>query len=363
MVILKIAAIIVPVLLALSPVSAAKSEISYYQEIIKKDRSSDVHPSEEDSAKIALLCDQYIKQFKTSPKSGEIRLIAVKHEELPVKSLSYCEAIVRSNVSAQEKIKAYIWMCNIYYLTSRFEESADASKKALALSPQNDDKRILALLRIRSLILLQEYESAAVLIKAHKKILANEADLLSSEIVLRTGEGIDPLASKKELLPSRLYMLAHKFELEHKNDFAFSAYKDLRSKYPRSPEAMVSAAVFESLEKSGAKYSSGYNNKSSSLNLTLDYPVDTVKQSRVYAVLIGPVYDLKEAQGIKKEMTPDFAGILLVRAKDGFYLYVGSEPSAEKALALKVRIAEEYALNGKIALRKEDSGREYIYGE
>jgi hypothetical protein len=158
-------------------------------------------------------------------------------------------------------------------------------------------------------------------------------------------------------------MTARKFEQEHQNDFAYSAYRDLRTKFPRSPEAMVSSAVYASLEKSGANYSSNYSSKSSRFNLTPEYTVEETTQSLVYAVLIGPVYDLKEAQGIKKEMTPDFNGILLVRGKDGFYLYVGSEPSAEKALALKVRIAEEYALNGKIALKKEESGREYIYGE
>jgi hypothetical protein len=360
---LKITAFILLAVLMISPVSAAKSEISYYQEIIRKDRSAEEHPSDKISADIAEQCGQYLKKFKTSPHSNEIRIIAVKHEELPVASLAYCISLVKSGISNPEKIKAYLWMCNVYYLSSRFEDCADASLKALSLSPKGDDKKIFALLRIRSLILLQEYEKAAVLIKAHKKILENEADNLSSEIVMRTGEGHDPLNGKKEMPPTRLYMLAHKFELEHNNDFAFSAYKDLKNKYPRSPEAMVSASVFASLEKSGAKYSSSYNRKSSSLHLTPDYAVDTVEQSKIYAVLIGPIYDLNEAKGIKKEMTPDFAGILLVRGKDGFYLYVGNEPSAEKALALKIRIAEEYALNGKIALRKEESGREYIYGE
>jgi hypothetical protein len=345
------------------PVFPSSAELDQYQEILKNDRASESASTGKDSGEISSMCATFLKKYKKSSRSNDIRFIAIKHEELPVTSLAYCESILRSGSAATDKIKAYLWMCDLLYLTSRYEECADASRKALSLSPAADDKRTLLLLRIRSLLMLQEYDSASILLKANRKILSSEGDLLRSEIVMRTGDGTDPSAANKDLTPSRLYMTARKFEQGHQNDFAFSAYKDLRTKFPRSPEAMVSSAVYATLEKSGAKYSSNYSSKSSRLNFTPEYTVEETPQSLVYAVLIGPVYDLKEAQGIKKEMTPDFNGILLVRGKDGFYLYVGSEPSAEKALALKVRIAEEYALNGKIALKKEESGREYIYGE
>ena len=66
-----------------------------------------------------------------------------------------------------------------------------------------------------------------------------------------------------------------------------------------------------------------------------------------------------ELKGLLKEF--DF--LRTVKLRDGFALYVGRGPDEESALKLKVRLAEEYGINGRIVRISGDGDRSYIYGE
>jgi hypothetical protein len=343
------------------------SEESLYQDIKRLDKTVrekvilDADSSE--NTKLRELCGRFLKSYAKSKKQNEIKMIAAAAESSPVSSVKLYDSIIKNASSSAEKNEAAFKACELLYLSSRFEQCAQYAKGALAVEKNPDKKRVFALLRIRSLIIMQEYDSALSLIKVYTPLLADESDALVTEIVLRTGEGIEPAKSKPASSPTLLYFLARKFELDHRTDFAYSAYKDLHDKYPRSPEAMGTTTAYLALQKQGAVYKKDYLASSKNIALSHDYSVEPDSDSKIYAVLIGPIYDLNESKRIKKEMTSDFSEILLVRGTDGFYLYVGRESTAEKALALKIRLAEEYALNGKIALIKENNGREYIYGE
>ena len=53
----------------------------------------------------------------------------------------------------------------------------------------------------------------------------------------------------------------------------------------------------------------------------------------------------------------------MVRLKNGYALYVGKRPDEEAAMKLKMRLAEEYGINGRIVRISGDGQRSYIYGE
>ncbi|HNX59693.1 MAG TPA: SPOR domain-containing protein [Spirochaetota bacterium] len=121
-----------------------------------------------------------------------------------------------------------------------------------------------------------------------------------------------------------------------------------------------------SFEKSSVKYSSEYLRSAKTQtvdSMSPDREIPDDRNDLAYSVLVGPFSSEKEARILKKEMTEDFDGVVIVKKGKGFLVFIGNEPSAEMAVSLKVRLAEEFGLNGKIVQRRNDNGREYIYGD
>ena len=117
------------VVLSANPLASAKPETPKYQDIIKKQESLTDGSDRSESAKLVQLCNEFLKKFPASSKGPEIHLIASNHDESPVTAVSHCEAVIKSAANSQDKLKAYITICSTMYLTSRFEECADYSKK------------------------------------------------------------------------------------------------------------------------------------------------------------------------------------------------------------------------------------------
>lgn len=349
--------------LALSSAAFASGADRAYSEIIRLDETD-----ENASDDIPKKCDHFIKSYPSSDRIPEIHIIAARHENSPVKALNHYTAIIRQFPKYTQILAVYRETCQILYLSSRYEESSRYAKTALSIDRSKNQTHIFSLILIHSLILSQEYDDASNCLKKYSSAIdEDERSVLSDELSLRTGGNVsNPVNAGNSRSSCELYLLGKQYELERKYDYAFSAFKDLIHQYPRSPEGMIASKRLDLLVKQSPKYTKAYLNpqkEKNEFNLEHTSPIDDIDNALAYSVLIGPLYNLAEAKNLKKEMTGSFEQIVLVKSADGFYLYVGRESSAEKAVALKIRLAEEFALNGKIAQRKEDSGREYIYGE
>ena len=77
---------------------------------------------------------------------------------------------------------------------------------------------------------------------------------------------------------------------------------------------------------------------------------------------MGPLASSRKAAELKG-LLKDFDFIKTVKLKNGYALYVGRGPDEESALKLKIRLAEEYGINGRIVRISGDGERSYIYGE
>ena len=92
-----------------------------------------------------------------------------------------------------------------------------------------------------------------------------------------------------------------------------------------------------------------------------DAPEDT-EATVYYAISVGPFNSMKIVNGIKKELV-DFDQIKTVRLSSGYALYVGRCRDEESALELRVRLAEEVGINGRIVRISAGDRQSFIYGE
>lgn len=335
-----------------------------YSEIVRIDKSDDSN----NVSDLIKICDQYIKSHPASDRIPDIQMIAARHENNPTKALNRYNSIIRQFPKYPETLSVYKETCQILFLSSRYEESARYAKTALSIDRAKKQTNYFSLVLIRSLILSQEYDDASVFLKKYSSSINDEdSSVLSNDLSIRTGENIpSPVRTGNSRSSCELYLIGKQFEIERQYDYAFSAFNDLVHLYPRSPESMIASNRLALLDKQSPKYTKAYLNprkENNEFNVHHESTIIETDTDLAYSVLIGPLFNLAEAKNLKKEMTGSFEQIVLVKSADGFYLYVGRESSAEKAVALKIRLAEEFALNGKIAQRKENNGREYIYGE
>lgn len=343
----------------LLPCFANAGEIDQYKKIKSLELISD-----------STVLTESLRFIKTFPKSSyidDIRLVAARNESSVDKALLQCSLVRNKGVENPFYNQASVLQCELLFISGRFEECA---KSARILASKNNDtstKRAASVYLIRSLLLLQDYKEADVSFNRFSKFMTeNDLNSIANEISQKIGEhdynlGSDPIHS-----PSILLFLSRYYKITRKYNESFSALKDLQELFPRSPEALTSLYDFEELKKSGSKYTENYLSLIQPNNVDILSPEDPVADETSdnhYAVSIGPFDSVSNVRKIKKEMTSDYGSIMLVGTGGKYYLYIGDESTPDGATEIRIRLAEEYGINGRIVQITSENNHEYIYGQ
>ncbi len=168
---------------------------------------------------------------------------------------------------------------------------------------------------------------------------------------------------------SCLYLLARHFEYKNELQNAYSLYKDIITKYPRSPEALLAQNKIDDLASRRISY------KANVLQTIKSEPDSVIQSLRpfentatkndgsYYALSIGPFYNLEAAKKLKADLVRDFDNVIIIKGDRRFSIYIGRESSSEQCMTLKIRLAEEFGYNGDIIHVGENDEATYIHSE
>jgi hypothetical protein len=166
---------------------------------------------------------------------------------------------------------------------------------------------------------------------------------------------------------STLLLLGDFYMAVREYNRAYSALLDLVKRYPRSPEARVARDRIRKLRSHKPEYVKYIPERErldryDTINIHPEIEMEEDRGKERYAVSIGPLLSLKSAREIA-ETARKFGTTRIVQVRRGYLVITGSDREREKALRIRVRLAEEFGINGHLIRLEEQDGRQYIYGE
>jgi len=173
-----------------------------------------------------------------------------------------------------------------------------------------------------------------------------------------------------EIRASAIYLLGMFYDKSADYNRAYSAYIDIVKLFPDSPESIYAKKRIKSIIKFKPVIMN-YFPKQKTIDSTdaIDIRPDIefsrkkdLPYNTFYSVSVGPVSSgskLNELKNIAKK----FGRIRTLNFKNGYILYIGSFRDPESALPLKIRLAEEYGINGLIVRVSGKDGKKYIYSD
>lgn len=282
--------------------------------------------------------------------------------------------------TAREKKLAEL--CSILSVSSKWKDLRDESAYGIKHFRAGKLYHEFSIHYITSSILTGKYSEAfnecgLLLESNHDSRVIVRALILKSYIISKTeGFSREYLVSLKQLsdgfldtesAPAIIMMYAQYHEKKNNSNAAYAAYLDLKKKYPRSVEAIAAAEKIEKLKKNVTAmvdYIPDTSALSSAERIDISPEIDNGEHNSAgrYSVAIGPFAKRKEAQQMKKIAT-QFGASRIVRLNGAYIVYAGNFDDSESALEARVRLAEEFGVNGNIVKFKSSDTKEYIYGE
>ena len=198
-----------------------------------------------------------------------------------------------------------------------------------------------------------------LLAEAEKKISGNSRSYIFNLRELAVG------FKESSIYPSIIFKLAVFYD--EKKDFnrAYSAYSDIAEIFPDSPEADMSIQRIEKLKQLSPKKVSYMPDtltvkNTDELDLSPEYEVKNKIEENYYSVAIGPYTRLNDTAGVIK-LLKYYDDIRKVKTAYGYMIYLGKYSDTENALETRVRLAEEYGINGNIVRFSVHEKKSYIY--
>ncbi len=166
---------------------------------------------------------------------------------------------------------------------------------------------------------------------------------------------------------STLLLLGDFYMAVREYNRAYSSFLDLVKRYPRSPEARVARERINKLRPHKPEYVKYIPEREGldrydTINIQPEMEIDENKGKEQYAVSIGPLLSLKSARDIANTARK-FGNTRIVQVRRGYLVITGSNRDREKALRIRVRLAEEFGINGHLIRLDRQDGRQYIYGD
>jgi len=367
-------AILITLMILLPLNNLFADEKESYEEIITLEKNND---------RTAInAANAFIKKFPKSKYIPNVKILRADNEKNIDKAVLYYYDIVNNYKYFSECDYCQYRICQIYYMTSRWKDLSYESEKGLMLFGKNnryhdDFKFFLA----KSYYHLQNSDEAISImndIKTNSKkyYFYPETEVFGAFLFQNIKGNSNKYKSDLKNVyytfegtgadVSALYLFARHCEMRKEYTPAYSAYTDLINKFPRSPEANLAKIRLSEISKYKPQYITNYFDKiknSDNLFLQHETVVDDEEKNSFYSVEIGPIYNLAKAERIKKELSPEFKPVIIVKKKKEFSVYIGRINTTEDALSVRIRLAEEYGLNGNIIYIRSEDGQNYIYGE
>jgi len=168
-----------------------------------------------------------------------------------------------------------------------------------------------------------------------------------------------------DLYPSIVFKLAEFYRHAGSINMAYSAYRDIAQRFPEAPESEMAIERMDSLKVKKPEivnYIPGkkYIESTSTIDIQPERYEQENRKDIYYAISVGPFSKEKKAADIKK-LLKNYPEIEMVRTNFGFTIYLGRFSNTDRALAMRIRLAEEFGINGQIVRISENRNRSYIY--
>jgi tetratricopeptide (TPR) repeat protein len=322
----------------------------------------------------------FLKKYPGNRRIPEVKLMLADKESDPELALEKYRYVLRNYSGFSKRAYALYKICQIIDLKSKWQELRDESAMGIKLFNSGNYINEFRFMHITALIMLEDYSKAkneCIKITDH----SHDLDILAKAIYLlaetehKTGGNsrsyiynLKELAlgfNKSEIYPSVIFRLAGFYEEKKDYDRAYSAYSDITETFPDSPEAELAIQKIGNLKKLNPKKKrympdNTLVNETEDLAISPEYDVKKGKNDKYYAVALGPYTKLKDTAGISKFLK-SYDNVRKVKTPYGYMLYIGKYEDSESALATRIRLAEEYGINGNIVRFSEKEKKSYIY--
>ncbi len=329
--------------------------------------------------------DAFIRKRPSDPKTPLVMMARAEHESDPARAESLYRRVSGSRAPARLREEALSRLCASLYLRSRWSELAREAERGASLAGGGERYGLFTLLRVKAFIYLDDFGRARSLCN-ELTASCHDYEALSQGLLLlcyiereTTGYSRAYLAGLRDLVrgfprsgsaPSAFYLLGRYYE--HNRDFnrAHSAYLAVTESHPRAPESSYARRRMERLaahNPSKVEFlpSDDAIRSAERIDLRPETPLPSAagKRGVSFSVALGPLATREEARQIAGLIKGDFEPLRVVRVRSGFMLYAGAAGASRDALGIKIRLAEEFGLNGRVVRMVNDSERTYIYGD
>lgn len=322
--------------------------------------------------------NRFSDRYPRSGRTGELMFLFAESADTAAESLRRHRLCALQRFYPHSEISR-LAVCRILFLQSSWKELKAESASGIKTggAKTNDFVRYHTLASIES----GDIDSAENDIS---RLLAEEMDFNSRAITILIRSHLEKIRSgfsrqyiyslresavdyrDSDYFQTALYFLGEFHDNNGDIDRAYSAYSDLVKFYPESPEAEYAAEKLNELKKNNPSrmgYIPSAKRPASNREIDIrhDSPAEEVQGDEYYSVTIGPLpsaADMKEISRMLKGTT-----VRKVKSKGGYSLVAGKFDSKESAYRLKIRIAEEYGINGRIVHITEKEGKIFVYGE
>lgn len=354
--------------------AAESEELKLYKEI-KGIPLSDPASFEKES-------ESFIKRYPDSRLIPDIRLLQAERQRDIDLAIGSYRSIVKKYPGFNRRDYALYMLCQILDLKSRWDELEAESSRAIKLFPSGRYTMEFRLMRASSLLMLEDFDSCReeciritesthdfqllarathILAEAQRKTSGNSKSYISLLSELVSG------FSESQISPSILYSLGLYYEQKKEHDKAYSAYSDVIKKFPDSPESDLALSGIESLKKDKPVYvkylpDTRTVDEADTIDIEPEYQEESANGDIYYCVTIGPFTKRRDTEQIIRLLN-SYDESRVVKTGAGYTIFFGRFTDTDHALAVRIRLAEEYGINGTIVRFSKKSSKSYIYGD
>ncbi len=343
------------------------------------------HAEKGEADRLRALAAEFYRAYPKSNAVADVRLFVADAEEAPDEAIGQYRVLLDKYRYFEKRDYAALRICETLYLCARWEELAAESAKAAELFPKSEHLSRYLLYRAKAFIHLERYDEARAACRRATEINRDYDELAGVLLVLAyverktTGYSRAYLFSLRELVtgfpnaptaPGALYLLGRFYENGADYGRAHSAYADLMKRYPRAVESGFAAGRMEEVKAhkpTPLPYLPGEAAVRDADPLDISPEIEagqTEDDAEIaYAVALGPFHSRAEAERVRGIISGEFSPIQAVAVAGRHLIYVGRVRDTDAAVSLKIRLAEEFAMNGNIVRIRKDDNRRYIYGD
>jgi tetratricopeptide (TPR) repeat protein len=359
---------------------AALSEKEYLAEITEL-------AAKEENDELQKKAGEFFKNYPGSNLIADVRLILADKETDPEKAAEQYKILVDKYRYFKERSLAQYRICEIYYLMSKWQTLEHESIKGIRLFNDSEYSTEFRFFLAKTYIHLERYDKAKEICIEITERDHNYRALSGALILLayinRNIYGLSRsyLHSLSELIsgfrdsenmPAALFLLGRYYQAKHEYNKAFSAYSDVIRDFPGSPEAAFSRQQLDTIMKFNPVKTAYLPDKASirktdqidiQPEVDIDPFTESVTDETLYSISLGPFFSISNARKIEKLIKDDFQPVEIAQTRTGYMIYSGRFRTIDSAVSMKIRLAEEYGMNGTIVKMIKDVKRLYIYEE